>query len=157
MAYVAFSRAKTRKDDAVKFPIFELARIMRIRTHQQFKDRIAEDTCLANLAVQTRAEFIRFVPPVSYELRTRTVDGVLIPFGRVSFVFVSVRCRSPRVAPWFYLAPSWFVVIAPAPPFLLLSRTSLLPFPISTAWWPVKTVHGLVFFNKIRLAMAMVN
>ena len=67
MSYVAFSRAKMRKDYAVKFPIFELGRIARIRTHQQFKDRIEEDKRLATLAVQTEAEFVRFVPADSYE------------------------------------------------------------------------------------------
>jgi len=67
MSYVAFSRAKTRRDYAVKFPIFELGRISRIRTHQQFKDRIAEDGRLSVLAAQTRTEFSRFMPDDSYE------------------------------------------------------------------------------------------
>ena len=69
MSYVAFSRAKKRENYAVRFPIFELGRITRIKTHEQFKARVAEDRRLEQLASATRAEFARFIPADTYTPR----------------------------------------------------------------------------------------
>ena len=69
MSYVAFSRAKKRENYAVRFPIFELGRITRIKTHKQFQARIAEDRRLEQLARATRAEFARFIPADGYTPR----------------------------------------------------------------------------------------
>ena len=66
MSYVAFSRAMTTRDYAVRFPIFTLQRITRIKTHEQFKSRVREDSRLRTMATATRARFASLVPPASY-------------------------------------------------------------------------------------------
>ena len=66
MSYVAFSRAMTTKDYAVRFPIFTLQRITRIKTHEQFKSRVREDVRLSRIAAATRARFSALLPPSSY-------------------------------------------------------------------------------------------
>ena len=66
MSYIAFSRAKRSLDYAIKFPIFSLVRLTRIKTHQQFKCRVAEDRRLGQLALATRQTFRHLVPPSAY-------------------------------------------------------------------------------------------
>lgn len=62
MSYVAFSRAKKRQNYAVRFPIFPLVRLTRIKKHKQFIARKKEDERLAQLAARTRHEFRGSVP-----------------------------------------------------------------------------------------------
>ena len=66
MSYTAFSRAKTRGDYAVQFPVFGLARLTRIKTHKQFQARIIEDARLEQLAKKTIMKFRHLDPGLSY-------------------------------------------------------------------------------------------
>ena len=66
MSYTAFSRAKTRGDYAVPFPVLGLARLTRIKTHKQFQARIIEDARLEQLAKKTTSKFRHLDPGLSY-------------------------------------------------------------------------------------------
>ena len=49
----------------MRFPIFELGRLTRIKTHERFKQRIQEDRRLEQLARATMQEFARFLEDAS--------------------------------------------------------------------------------------------
>ena len=66
MSYTAFSRAKTRSDYAVQFPIFGLSRLTRIKTHKKFQARIIEDARLEKLAKKTASKFRKLYPGPTY-------------------------------------------------------------------------------------------